>query len=919
MRRAGKKRNRRWTKGLSISLTAAMLTVSLSLTLPTVVRAAEAEEQKQETSGETTTEETRALTYHEIEDAVPVMQESDAGVYANRGTIPSSYSSVAAGKLPSLKNQGSYGTCWTFAAIGASEASLIAQGKADTSIDLSERHLAYYFYNKGTTGDMLGGTKGDYNTALTGNYMSVGGNSMLTMWHLASWAGLVNETDARYEDIETPLTVSAESVYGSDAYHLQNAYIVNKENSDVVKQMIMDYGALAVSYYSSYNSAYDQVMEDDYGCYYYDDASTGSNHAVQIVGWDDNFSKDNFATTPAGDGAWLVKNSWGEEKENESYAQNGYFWLSYYDASLSGDFFAFVCEDADNYDNIYQYDGASGYYYYQTKGAANVFEAKANGDKAESIKAVGIGNYDNNVKYTLTIYTGLTDASNPTSGTKALEQSGTLTYSGYNTVVLDTPVEVSAGEKFSVVWSFDSSTLVYVDCEFVNGDWISFTTEEIANTSFTSGTTSTLFWYDMASGSDNMTFRIKAYTDNTENKTVPLEYISLNQTAATLEIGDVITLDVSFYPVDTTDAKNVVWSSGNEAIATVENGVVSAKKAGTTTITATCGTKSASCVITVNEEKAVEPETPVQPEVPVEPETPVPPAPPVPPESPQFPTDGWYEDEIGNKFYYKNGFIVTGWIQSGNTWYYADSSGVIMTGWQQVGGSWYYFYTSGAMAESVWIGGSYVGESGAWIEITIGGGWMQSGGKWWYQEPDGSYPVSQWKFINGSWYYFDSSGYMATGWVSVGGSWYYLDSSGAMMTGWLHDGSNWYYLDASGAMRTGWVNVGGSWYYLGGSGTMATGWLHDGSNWYYLDASGAMKTGWLRKNGVWYYLGGSGAMATGWLYDGSDWYYLDAGGAMVTGWLNDNGTWYYLNSSGAMVTNTVIDGYVINQNGVWIP
>lgn len=887
MRSAGKKKSRHWTKGVSVSLMATVLAVSLSLTLPTVVRAGEtgAEEQKQETSGETTAEETRALTYHEIEDAVPIMQESDAGVYANRGTIPSFYSSLDAGKLPSLKNQGSYGTCWAFAAIGAGEASLIAQGKVTTSIDLSERHLAYYFYNKGTTGDMLDGTKGDYNTALTGNYMSVGGNSMLTMWHLASWAGLVNETDASYAGIETPLTASAESIYGNNAYHLQNAYIVNKENTAIVKQMIMNYGALAVSYYSSYDSDYDQVMEGDYGCYYYNDASTGSNHAVQIVGWDDNFSKDNFAIQPEGDGAWLVKNSWGEEAENESYAQNGYFWISYYDASLSDDFFAFVCEDADNYDNIYQYDGASGYYFNSTRGAANVFEAKANGDKAESIKAVGIGNYDNNVKYTLTIYTGLTDASNPTSGTKVLEQSGTLTYSGYNTVVLDTPVEVSAGEKFSVVWSFDSSTRVYVDYEFVNGDWISFTTEEIANTSFTSGTTSTLFWYDMASGSDNMTFRIKAYTDNTEYKTVPLERISLNQTAATLEIGDVLTLDVSFYPIDTTDAKNVVWSSGDETVASVENGVVSAKKAGTTTITATCGTKSASCAITVNEEKAVEPETPVPPETPVEPETPVqpetpiPPTPPVQPESPQVPTDGWYEDEIGNKFYYKNGFVVTGWVQSGNTWYYADSSGVIMTGWQQVGGSWYYFYTSGAMAESVWIGGSYVGASGAWVEHTVSEGWMRSGGRWWYQEPDGSYPVSEWKLIGGFWYYFDAFGYMATGWLNDNGTWYYLNSSGAMVTGWLHDGSNW--------------------YYLGGSGAMATGWLHDGSNWYYLDASGAMKTGWLRRNGVWYYLGGSGAMATG--------------------WLNDNGTWYYLNSSGAMVTNTVVDGCVINQNGVWIP
>ncbi|MGN0342014.1 MAG: hypothetical protein ACI4DO_04395 [Roseburia sp.] len=241
--------------------------------------------------------------------------------------------------------------------------------------------------------------------------------------------------------------------------------------------------------------------------------------------------------------------------------------------------------------------------------------------------------------------------------------------------------------------------------------------------------------------------------------------------------------------------------------------------------------------------------------------------------------NGWVTTENGQKVYYQNGSIVKNqWFQDGEKQYYINETGALATDWQKIGGIWYYFYIDGTMAVSTWIGGSYVGASGAWVENPLPEGWMQSGSRWWYQYPDGTYAQSTWKKIGGEWYYFDAAGWMATGWT--------------------YDGSDWYYMNASGTMKTGWLNDGGIWYYLKPSGAMATGWVSDGGNWYLMDESGAMKTGWAKQ--------------------GDDWYYLDASGAMQTGWLKDGNTWYYLMSSGAMAHDTVIDGYTLNADGAWV-
>ena len=85
---------------------------------------------------------------------------------------------------------------------------------------------------------------------------------------------------------------------------------------------------------------------------------------------------------------------------------------------------------------------------------------------------------------------------------------------------------------------------------------------------------------------------------------VHVESVSLNKTSLDLEVGDSFTLEASVLPDDATD-KNVSWSSSDENIATVNNGVVTAKNIGTATITVTSrdGEHTATCAITVTQKE----------------------------------------------------------------------------------------------------------------------------------------------------------------------------------------------------------------------------------------------------------------------------------------------------------------------------
>lgn len=398
----------------------------------------------------------------EYADDVPYY-DSEVEAYAD---IPTRYE-LDKNLFPDVRNQNPYGTCWAFAALGLSEFDLIKRGLANKSIDLSELQLAYFVYNSAL--DPLGGTEGDqskyYNGSTSYSYLNRGGTYEYAVRRLSQWSGAVNESDVPYNTttINNVLEngLSDEYAYSKDVAHLENAYVMSlKNNPDDVKRAIMSNGAVGIQYYHSDNSL---LWNSDKQLWtYYDPNITGGGHNVMIVGWDDDFSKDNFVgDKPTNNGAWLIRNSWG--------FQQSYFWMSYENNSLLDAAWAFDMNTADNYDNNYQLDGGVNSFNVTNnicayKTYSNVFTVP-NKDRisSETLKAVSLSfTHAADVNFKIEVYTDL-KTKNPYSGTKQEKATteDTTTYAGLYTIPLNDVVELKPGSSFAVVVTTDKYALDY--------------------------------------------------------------------------------------------------------------------------------------------------------------------------------------------------------------------------------------------------------------------------------------------------------------------------------------------------------------------------------------------------------------------------------------------------------------------------
>lgn len=530
------------------------------------------------------------------------------------GTPPSYYDSRTTNRITPVKNQNPWGTCWAFAAISQAETTLInnggtINGATATSLNtnLSERHLAYFFYHSVT--DPLGNTAGDSTTNLYSNYLSLGGNSVFTTFALAKGVGAADESVAPYSNSSTTPSNLDNNLAYYDTAHLENAYWINLTDRSDVKSAIMRYGSVAISYYMQ-NISSTPDDSDPYFKYstaaYYQNANTTQNHAVTIVGWNDGYSRSNFNTNPGSDGAWLVKNSW-----STSWGNAGYFWISYADTSITtsdSKAFVFDFDSSSNYDHNYQYDGSFGICYDSVNNGgsiANVYTASGNTNgSGETLNAVSFALYDTNVNYSIQIYKNLTNASNPTSGTAMLATpvTGTTSYTGYYTIPLSSGISLSEGNTFSVVITLSkigaSSVRYFVDYSYQNGSWIRFVNNTASRQSF-SKSYSSGSWSDLASWGG--TARIKALTTNNGSSSpIPVSGVTLNNSSASLMLGNTLALVANVAPSQASN-KAVSWTTSNSSVARVSNGLVTAVASGSATITATTqnGGYTATCMVKV--------------------------------------------------------------------------------------------------------------------------------------------------------------------------------------------------------------------------------------------------------------------------------------------------------------------------------
>ncbi len=605
-----------YNKKIISTLLAAVL--SVSLVMPASVTSYADDTVDTQIQTETPVNEGFGTGYLELDDEVrtvpgvlqPDAVDSDSQYSADRATVyPSQYKTT---NLPAVRNQGGYGVCWAFATMSLVEINLLKKNLVTTDIDLSELHLINYTYN--CVEDKLGGLEGDSNNFIGDSIMQKGGNVELAVNSLEDWEGAVTEATLPYTS-ENIQKVENNQLGDSLAYsntfaHVQNFYKINTSSVNDIKRAIMECGAVSASYYSD-NSGYYSTNNYNYTtASYYCSEQYRTNHAIAIVGWDDEFSADNFSTKPDGNGAWIVRNSWGS-----GFGKDGYFYLSYYDKSLSDTAYALEAELSDNYNNNYQYDGTlihSGISMGTTGKYANVFTAKANPGAYENIKAVSFetnsfsSSNNPSVDYKIYVYNNLTDISNPESGTLAAQKSGTTTYTGMYTINLDKEVNVEQGEAFSVVVELTgkdgSSPYIARDYSQNNTGWYSCTSSAKENQSFYADSYGN--WYDYGS-KHSANLIIKAFTDNTSQRDViNVESISLNKDNLTLEEDSKEQLKVTITPTDAT-YRNVTWTSSNDSVASVDNsGNVTAKSIGTAVITATTKDgKSAECIVTVKQKE----------------------------------------------------------------------------------------------------------------------------------------------------------------------------------------------------------------------------------------------------------------------------------------------------------------------------
>lgn len=337
----------------------------------------------------------------------------------NMKTLPYSYSFLEKEKNSIVRDQGVRSTCWACAAITALETTMLPEAKYELSVD----HMS--MCNSFNISQFDGG---EYTMALA---------------YLAAWQGPVLEKDDPYGDRITDNTLKP-------VLHVQEAQIIATKNLEKIKEMVYKYGGVQTSLYTSMTSAGEtsKYYNEETAAYCYI-GEEKPNHDVVIIGWDDNYPKENFNADIDSNGAFICQSSWGT-----GFGKNGIFYVSYLDANIGVHNIVYTgVEGVDNYDRIYQTDlcGWQGILGYEQSKAyfANVYNSKS----SENVKAVGFYATDVDTSYSVYVVSNY-------KGEESFKEmipvaTGKFENAGYYTVVFDKPVKIT-GDRFAVVVKIDT-------------------------------------------------------------------------------------------------------------------------------------------------------------------------------------------------------------------------------------------------------------------------------------------------------------------------------------------------------------------------------------------------------------------------------------------------------------------------------
>lgn len=245
---------------------------------------------------------------------------------------------------------------------------------------------------------------------------------------------------------------------GSNTYVDDNGeqYTIAKiiEIRNQIKNHIMQNGAL----YAGINAfdGFHEYYNYDTFAYNCNDYTKTTDHAVVIIGWDDNYSKYNFKENciPNNDGAYIVQNSWGDS----GILNNGVFYVSYEDVIIESAIYGISDISQKDYFKIYQYDKLGRNGYFEIDGMDVAYGAcvyKRENIANEVLSHVGISAHMN---MDCEIYINPVD--NEFDRSKLIKISEGKLHPGYNMLNLDQDVKLT-GESFAIVVKYKKSDKIF--------------------------------------------------------------------------------------------------------------------------------------------------------------------------------------------------------------------------------------------------------------------------------------------------------------------------------------------------------------------------------------------------------------------------------------------------------------------------
>lgn len=308
------------------------------------------------------------------ENNSPVDEKPEPKLEAN-GKVYRKYDLRELNAVSKIKNQFRDGGCRSFAALGALESHI--KLKTGIELDLSENNFenrqGFYF---GTNNVRQGRNRNsdlpylvNYGTILEEDdpYIPMKGEggeeSYLTQEQVNNAAKnpVLKDGVKQIMGFDFLKTVDTAKVISAEDDELLQIKEAIAKNGGVVADMYMAHDGnktfpyTDVKYYNPETKAYyfdgkDSDRTSKYKIVEADGVKYGANHAITIVGWDDDFSKDNFTTKPEIDGAWIVRDA-----QSEAFGDKGYFYVSFQSVSMGENPYVFTEVIEPQY-SIYQHD-----------------------------------------------------------------------------------------------------------------------------------------------------------------------------------------------------------------------------------------------------------------------------------------------------------------------------------------------------------------------------------------------------------------------------------------------------------------------------------------------------------------------------------------------------------------------------------